>query len=50
MSRDKIHTSSLNIRLSPVLNDGLDSLAFNKGMNKAEYVRLLIQNDIEKNK
>jgi predicted DNA-binding protein len=48
--RDKIHTELLSVRISPVLNDGLDVLASNKGMNKAEYIRLLIQNDIEKNK
>ena len=50
MSRDKIHTDNLNVRISPVLSEGLDALASMKGMNKAEYIRLLIQNDIEKNK
>lgn len=50
MSRDKIHTELLSVRISPTLNAGLDALASIKGMNKAEYIRLLIQNDIEKNK
>ena len=48
--RDKIHTELLSVRISPVLSEGLDALASKKGMNKAEYIRLLIQNDIEKNK
>ena len=48
--RNKIQTELLGVRISPILLTQLDALATSKGMNKAEYIRLLIQNDIEKNK
>jgi len=47
MSRDKIHTELLGIRISPNLLEKLKAIASKKNMNKGEYVRYLIQTALD---
>lgn len=50
MSRDKIHTELLGVRISLQLLEQLESIASKRSMNKGEYVRFLIQTALDNNK
>ena len=47
MPKIKTHINALNIRLSDYLNAGLDVLSSDRGLNRTEYVRFLIQREME---
>lgn len=48
MPKTKTHTDAVNIRISPTLSAMLNVLADRKGMNRAEFVRYLIQVEVDK--
>ena len=47
MSRPKIHTNAMNIRLASLLIEWLDELSSDRGMTRTEYIRFLIQREME---
>lgn len=48
MSKCQIETTGLYIRISDTLIKKLDSVAVERGFNRSEFIRHLIQNAIEK--
>jgi metal-responsive CopG/Arc/MetJ family transcriptional regulator len=50
MSRDKIHTELLGVRISPNLLEQLEAIASRRSMNKGEFVRYLIQTALDNDK
>ena len=50
MTKKQTHTDTLNMRISEYLMSGLDALASSRGLNRTEYIRFLIQREIETEK
>ena len=48
MPKCQIETTGLYIRISDILIKKLDSVAVERGFNRSEFIRHLIQNAIEK--
>jgi metal-responsive CopG/Arc/MetJ family transcriptional regulator len=48
MPKCKIETTGLYIRISETLITKLDAVAMERGFNRSEYIRHLIQNAVEK--